>query len=285
MGGRILSQTGGHGDFRPGDHALDGAICCGCSFYSDHLSVVVDGADGVRRAVREELRRGASHIKIMASGGVASPTDPLDRCQYSDDEIRAAVDEAIRAGSYVVAHCHPKEAVHRAAALGVRSIEHATLIDDETADFVAQQGSFTVPTISTLIALAEEGESLGFPPVSVEKVRRIADRSIVSLEVMKRAGVKMGFGTDLLGAQHVRQGTEFSLRAQVLQNIDILRSVCSINAELLCQSGKLGCVRPGALADLLVVNGNPLEDISLLARAEESIAVIMKDGHFHRRTI
>ena len=195
------------------------------------------------------------------------------------------MDEAVRAGSYVTAHCHPKEAVYRAAALGVRSIEHATLIDDETADFVAQQAAFTVPTLSTLIALAEEGEALGFPPVSVEKVRRIADRSITSLEVMKRAGVKMGFGTDLLGAQHVRQSTEFTLRARVLPNIDILRSACSINADLLCQSGKLGCVQPGAVADLLVVNGNPIEDISLLARPEEGIAVIMKDGRFHRRTI
>lgn len=106
--GRILSQTGGHGDFRPGDHALDGAICCGCSFYSDHLSIVVDGADGVRRAVREELRRGASHIKIMASRGVASPTDPLDRVSTRTMRFRAAVDEAVRAGSYVTAHCHPK---------------------------------------------------------------------------------------------------------------------------------------------------------------------------------
>lgn len=175
--------------------------------------------------------------------------------------------------------------MYRAAALGVRSIEHATLIDDETADFVAHQGAFTVPTISTLMALAEEGQALGFPPASVEKVRRIADRSIVSLEVMKRAGVKMGFGTDLLGAQHVRQSTEFSLRAKVLPNIDILRSVCSINAEVLGQSGRLGCIQPGAVADLLVVNGNPLEDISLLAQPEEGIAVIMKEGQFHRRRV
>lgn len=142
-----------------------------------------------------------------------------------------------------------------------------------------------MPTLSTLIALAEEGEALGFPPVSVEKVRRIADQSISSLEVMKRAGVKMGFGTDLLGAQHVLQSTEFTLRARVLPNIDILRSACSINADLLRQSGKLGCVQPGALADLLVVNGNTLEDISLLARPEEGIALIMRDGQFYRPSI
>src|SRR3984957_6410351 len=164
-GGRIISQTGGHGDFRPGDHALDGVTCCGCGFHSDHMAVVADGADAVRRAVREELRRGASHIKIMGSGGVASPTDPLDRCQYSDDEIRAAVDEADRAGSYVAAHCHPKEAVRRAAAMGVKSIEHATLIDRDTAEFVAERGSFAVPTMAVIIALVEEGDKLGFPPV------------------------------------------------------------------------------------------------------------------------
>src|SRR5438477_1880 len=137
-------------------------------------SVLADGADSVRRAVREELRRGASHIKMMASGGVASPTDPLDRCQYSEEEIRAAVDEATRAGSYVAAHCHPAEAVRISATLGVRSIEHATLIDKETAELVAERGAFAVPTLAIMAGLAEEGEKLGFPPVSMEKLRRIA---------------------------------------------------------------------------------------------------------------
>src|SRR5580704_9009346 len=237
-GGRVISQTGGHGDFRPGDHSLEAGHYCGCSYHADPLAVVADGADAVRKAVREELRRGASHIKIMESGGVASPTDPIDRCQYSDDEIRAAVDEAVRAGSYVAAHCHPKEAVRRAAALGVKSIEHATLIDLATAEYVAERGSFTVPTMSTLFALLEEGEKLGFPPVSMEKLRRVSDFTLSSLEIMKRAGVKMGLGTDLLGSLHVRQSTEFTLRAKVLPAIDVLRSACVINAELLGEKGK-----------------------------------------------
>src|SRR5215510_3114693 len=284
-GGRALSQTGGHGDFRPGDHALDTPHLCGCSFHADHLAVVVDGADAMRRAVREELRRGASHIKIMASGGVASPTDPLDRCQFSDGEIQAAVEEAERAGSYIAAHCHPKEAVRRAAALGIKSIEHATLIDRETAEFVAERGSFTVPTMVTLISLAEEGKNLGFPPVSLEKLRRVADAALSSLEIMKKAGVKMGLGTDLLGALHIQQSREFTLRASVLPNIDVLRSACVINAELLGQSGRLGCIRPGAIADLLIVDGNPLEDISVLDSGGKRIAAIMKDGKFHKRTI
>src|SRR5271170_6957402 len=256
-GGRFISQTGGHGDFRPGDHSLETGGFCGCSYHGDQLAVVADGADAVRKAVREELRRGASHIKIMASGGVASPTDPIDRCQYSDEEIRAAVEEADRAGFYVAAHCHPKEAVHRAVALGVRSIEHATLIDLATAEYVAEKGAFTVPTMAVIVALLEEGDKLGLPPVSMEKLRRVTDSALSSLEIMKRAGVKMGFGTDLLGALHVRQCSEFTLRAKVLPAIDVLRSACTVNAELLGQTGKLGCIREGAVADLLVLDGNP----------------------------
>lgn len=281
-GGRVISQTGGHGDFRPGDHSLDTHLC-GC-FHADHMAVVADGADAVRRAVREELRRGASHIKIMASGGVASPTDRLDSCQFSDGEIQAAVEEAERAGSYVAAHCHPKEAVRRTAALGVKSIEHATLIDRETAEFVAARGSFVVPTMATLIALAEEGKNLGFPAASMEKLYRVSDAALSSLEIMKKAGVTMGLGTDLLGPLHVRQSTEFTLRASVLPNIDVLRSACSINAELLGQAGRLGCIRQGAIADLLLVDGNPLQNISVLEDGK-CMTAIMKDGTFHKRTI
>jgi imidazolonepropionase-like amidohydrolase len=284
-GGRVISQTGGHGDFRPGDHSLETGHYCGCSYHADQLAVIADGADAVRKAVREELRRGASHIKIMASGGVASPTDPLDRCQYSDDEIRAAVEEADRAGFYVAAHCHPKEAVHRAVALGVRSIEHATLIDLPTAEYVAEKGAFTVPTMAVIVALVEEGDKLGPPPVSMEKLRRVADSALSSLEIMKRAGVKMGFGTDLLGALHVRQSSEFTLRAKVLPAIDVLRSACTVNADLLGQTGRLGCIREGAIADLLVVDGNPLEDISVLGSGGDRLPIIMKDGRFHKRTI
>lgn len=284
-GGRVISQTGGHGDFRPGDHRLEDVVCCGCGLHTDPMAVVADGVDAVRRAVREELRRGASHIKIMASGGIASPTDPLERSQYSDEEIRAAVDEATRAGSYVAAHCHPAAAVRRAAELGVRSIEHATLVDDEAAEVVAARGAYAIPTMATVFALAEEGEALGLPSASLEKLRRVTDKALESLGILKRAGVKMGWGTDLLGPQHVRQCTEFTLRAQALPNVDILRSACSVNAELTGLAGKIGCIREGAAADLLLVDGDPLRDISVLARSGEGFAVIMKGGRFHKRRL
>jgi imidazolonepropionase-like amidohydrolase len=284
-GGRFLSQTGGHGDFRPGDHSLDTGSFCGCSYHGDQLAVVADGVDAVRKAVREELRRGASHIKIMASGGVASPTDPIDRCQYSEQEIRAAVEEAERAGAYVAAHCHPKEAVRRAAQLGVRSIEHATMIDEATAGFVAEKGAFTVPTMAIMVGLLEEGSSLGLPAISIEKLKRLGDGAFEALEIMKAAGVRMGLGTDLLGSLHVRQSTEFTLRARVLPAIDVLRSACTVNAELLGHAGKLGCIREGAAADILVVDGNPLENISVLGSGGDRLSIIMKDGTFHKRSI
>jgi imidazolonepropionase-like amidohydrolase len=284
-GGRIISQTGGHGDMRPGDSELTDGDACGCACHANGFAIIADGVDAVRRAVREELRRGAAHIKIMGSGGVASPTDPLGRCQYSDEEITAAVDQARRAGKYVAAHCHPVEAVRRSVALGVRSIEHATLIDDETASFVAARDAFVVPTMAVIFGLLDEGQKLGFPAVSMEKLRMIADHALAGLEIMKRAGVKMGLGTDLLGALHIRQSDEFELRSRVLPAIDILRSACAINAELLGQKGRLGCVREGALADLLVVDGDPLKDITVLSGAGERLAVVMSAGRFHKRTL
>ena len=284
-GGRVISQTGGHGDLRPGDSELSEFDSCGCSCRSDHIAVVADGVDAVRKAVREELRRGAAHIKVMGSGGVASPTDPLDRCQYSNEEIAAAVDEAQRMGKYVAAHCHPAEAVRRCVELGVRSIEHATLIDDDTAAFMAARGAFAVPTMATIFALLDQGAALGLPPASVEKLMQVGDHALESLEILHRAGVKMGLGTDLLGQLHVHQSSEFELRGRVLPPLEILRSACAVNAELINHEDRLGCIREGAMADLLVVDGDPLQDIGILSRAGEGLSVIMTQGRFHKRAI
>lgn len=278
-GGRALSATGGHGDFR--DAEDEGHVhCCGCGSGSNLITVIVDGVDEARKATREELRRGASHIKIMGSGGVMSPTDPLERCQFADEEILAIVDEAERWGTYVAAHCHPDEAIRRSATLGVRTIEHGSLITPDTAAFVAEKGSFVVPTMATAFALKDKGPEMGVPPVSYEKLLRVVDRMVESLDHLLKAGTKMGFGTDLLGPFHVRQCTEFGLRAQVLPPLEILRSACAVNAEILGETGKLGCVKEGAHADLLLVDGNPLEDISLLGADGEKLSAIMLGGEF-----
>jgi imidazolonepropionase-like amidohydrolase len=283
-GGRKLSQTGGHGDMRPGDSELHDNDFCACSCHGDTFSVIADGADAVRRAIREELRRGASHIKIMASGGVSSPTDALDKCQYSDEEILAAVDETARAGKYVGAHCHPDESIRRSVELGIRSIEHGTFITDETAALVAAKGAYVVPTMAIIFGLLEEGRKLGFPEVSMQKLESVKDNALFGLVTMKRAGVKMGFGTDLLGALNSRQNSEFALRSRVLPPIDILRSVCTVNAALLREE-RLGCIREGAFADLLLIDGNPLTDIALMAAGGRHMPVIMAAGRFHKRDL
>lgn len=280
--GKVLTQTGGHGDFRrPGDFS------CACELReggAGRFAHVVDSPDDVRKAVREELRQGAHQIKIMGSGGVASPSDPIDRTQFSDDEIRTAVEEASRHGAYVMAHCHPAEAVRRCAELGVRSIEHATLIDQEAADAVATAGAFVVPTLATIWALLEDGAKLGLPAVSQEKLRQVSGGTLQGLQVMRRSQLKVGFGTDLLGAQQDRQGTEFKLRAQVFSPLEILQQATSVNAELLQMSGEIGRVAEGYAADLIVVDGDPLADVEVLGDAA-NIPAIVQGGRFHKRAI
>ena len=256
---------------------------CACGAERHAFAVRADGIEECIRATREELRKGASHIKIMASGGVLSPTDPLERCQYSEAEIRVIVEECARHGAYVCAHCHPTEAILRCVNYGVRCIEHGTLIDEPTARAVVEKGVYVVPTLSALFALREDGARLGIPEVSLRKLVKVHEYALRGIEVMRRTGVKMGFGTDLLGEQNARRGTEFTLRREVLSAFDILRSATSINAEILQMKGQLGVVQAGALADLLVVDGNPLSDLGLLAERGRYLTHIMVDGRFVKR--
>lgn len=273
--GRALSQTGGHGDFRPYEqtHGL-----CSCGMGARVFSRVVDGVAEVRRAARDELRKGASQIKIMASGGVASPSDPTWVLQFSEEEIRAVVWEARSWRTYVMAHAYTPEAIRRCVEYGVRSIEHGNLIDAETAAYAAEQGAYVVPTLSTYDALARHGASLGFPKVSLEKLESVHAAGLEALELLRAAGVKTGFGTDLLGAMHEHQLSEFAIRAQVLPPAEILRQATSVNGELLNRPGELGVVAPGALADLIVVDGDPIADIGLLSGQGEAVKLVMIGG-------
>jgi imidazolonepropionase-like amidohydrolase len=273
--GRVLSQTGGHGDFRP---RPDTPELCACRIHSSQFSHVADGVDAVRQAAREELRRGAHQVKIMASGGVASPSDPIWNLQYSPDEMHAIVEEARGWRTYAMAHAYTPEAVQRAVRAGVRTIEHGNLIDAETARLMAEHGAYLVPTLVTYFMIREFGRALRFPETSLRKVEDVLDAGLASLEVAREAGVPMGFGTDLLGETHEHQSKEFGIRAKVLSAAEILRSATLVNAEILNRSGELGVVAPGALADLLVVDGNPLEDVSVLDGQGERLLLIMKDG-------
>jgi imidazolonepropionase-like amidohydrolase len=275
--GRALSMTGGHGDFRPPEQKSHDRELCSCGIVN-WACRVADGVDACIQAARDELRQGAHCIKIMGSGGVVSPTDPIWMNQYREDEIRAIVDECAERRTYVAAHCHPSSAVRRCVEFGVRSIEHGTLIDDDTAKFVAERGAYIVPTMAVVFALVEMGRALGFPAVSQEKAEYAFKHALSGMDKMRRAGVKVGFGTDLCGSTYVQECREFTLRSEVFSPVELLRQATSVNAELMMQQGKLGCIAPGAHADLLVVDGDPLKDISLLAANGKNLRMIVRGG-------
>jgi imidazolonepropionase-like amidohydrolase len=277
--GQALSQTGGHGDLRP---RIRSVVSCACCEYGAGLARIADGVDECRRAARDELRKGATQIKIMASGGVASPYDPIWNLQYSDDEMRAIVEEARSWHTYVLAHAYTPEAIRRAVDNGVRSIEHANLIDAPTAAQVAASGGFVVPTLVTYDSLYRFGRDLGFPEASLAKLGEVREAGLRSLELLQQAGVKIGYGTDLLGPMHRHQSREFVIRAEAMAPIDIIRSATIVNAELLNRTGELGVVAAGARADLIAVDGDPLKDISLLDGQGEHLSVIMKDGILYK---
>jgi imidazolonepropionase-like amidohydrolase len=278
--GRGISQTGGHGDIRP-SHRIEP---CSCG-YAGVMSLVADGVDEVRKAVREELRRGATQIKLHVSGGVTSPSDPMWMPQFSADEIRAAVEEAATRRTYVMAHCHTDDRARACVELGVRTIEHGTEIEPDTAELIAGSTVFVVPTLSVVSVLHVHSKELGLSQESISKIAGAHERTMITMQNLVSAGVHLGLGTDLLGDYQHLQGGEFRLRASFSSPLDVLRSATSVNAEILQQPGALGCIAPGAFADLLVLDGSPLEDISIFERAETSVALIMRNGEIVKNAL
>jgi imidazolonepropionase-like amidohydrolase len=276
--GKALSQTGGHGDFRPRNDELDP---CPCSVKIGNIGRVVDGVDNCRLAVREEILKGATQIKVMASGGVASPNDPIQNLGFSESELIAIVEEASNANTYVMAHAYTPRAITRAVRCGVRTIEHGNLVDREAAEVMKEHGAYMVPTLITYEGLANDGERYGLPADSVKKIATVRTQGLKALEILDDVGVKMGYGSDLLGETHYMQADELPLRARVLGNAKVIQQATLIGAEILNQEGLLGEVREGAHADLLLVDGNPMDDIALLTQPD-SIKLIMNRGLLHK---
>ncbi len=274
VAGKALSQTGGHGDMRTPGHFSP----CLCS-NTAALSVVVDGVDDMRRHVRDAFHHGANHIKIFVSGGVLSRSDPIWMDQFHDSEIVAAVEEASSRRSYVMAHAHSPNAAMRCARHGVRSIEHGTLMNQEAANYVADREVFVVPTVSVISALMRGDFDL--PRESKTKLEHISDRALSAIEHCEAAGVQLGFGTDFFGALHGRETQELIERAQVQSNAAVLRSATSINAALIQHEDLLGVIQSGAIADIIIVKGNPLADLSVLTDPG-NIKLIMKNGRIHK---
>lgn len=275
--GKALSQTGGHTDYRGRFDRRD------AWHYADRLGSmgrIVDGVPEMRRACREEIKGGADYIKLMANGGVSSPTDPIAFFGFSVEEIAAAVEEAESAQTYVAGHLYTDAAIRRAVELGVRSVEHGNLIEPQTARLVAERGSFVVPTLVTYQALKEDGPGLGLPQDSIDKIDDVRLRGLESLTVLRDAGVKMAYGSDLLGAMHARQSEEFIIRGQALPAHEVVGAATHVSAALLRKEGEIGVVAPGARADLVVIDGDPLQDLTLLTGQGAHMPAIMQSGRF-----
>jgi imidazolonepropionase-like amidohydrolase len=282
IAGRALGPTGGHSD---GRRRTDPGTRCHCCNALSFSMGIADGVSQVRRAVREEMRQGCDQVKIMMSGGVASPYDPLDSLQFSMDEIIAAVEEAHAFGRYVCAHAYTPQAITRAARAGVRTIEHGNLIDDASAKLMAEKGMFLVANLVTYFEMKKHAAEYGMNSDMLAKNDLVIEGAMKSLEICKRNGVPVAYGTDLLGQLQVSQSDEFSLRAQVLSPAEIIRSATTIGAQIVRMEGKLGCVKSGAFADLLVVDGNPLKDLKLLQGQGQHLSMIMKDGRLHKNRL
>ena len=271
--GQAISQTGGHGDMRSPGENFEACVC------SPGLGRVVDGVAEVRRACRDEIRKGASQIKVMASGGISSPTDRITSSQFSMEELRAAVEEAENASLYVMAHAYMPESIRRAVECGVRSIEHGNLIDEETADYMVAEGTWLVPTMSTYEAIAKEGVEAGMPAEMQVKVHEVIEAGKRNLAMAHGKGVKMAYGTDLLGDMQKYQMMEVSLRAAFMTPLEVLQSATLRTAELFRMEGEIGQVAPGARADLLIYDRNPLDDLTVLQDPDARLQLIVKDGH------
>ncbi|CAN7702393.1 amidohydrolase family protein [Neorhizobium sp. LjRoot104] len=278
--GKALSQTVGHCDYRARNDKRElHAASLGA------LGRIADGVDAVRRATREEIKGGAEFIKIMANGGVSSPNDPIHVLQYSREEIRAIVEEAENYGLYVAAHTYSDASIRRAVECGVKSLEHCNLITLETAKLAAEAGAIACPTLAAYEGLALEGAAFGLSADSAAKIETVRTGGLESLRLMKEAGLPMGFGTDLLGQLHKYQSMEFEIRAKVLSAHDIIYSASRVSSKLCMLENQIGVIADGAYADFVVVNGNPLEDVTILSRPQESLAAIVRGGTFYKNTL
>ncbi|GAA2580570.1 amidohydrolase family protein [Dactylosporangium fulvum] len=279
-GGKQLTQTGGAGDWRsPSRQVYDS------NYYAPAIGVICDGVSEVRRAVREEVRRGAHHIKAYLSGAVDSPSDRVDSTQFSLEELRAMVEECAAANIYVAGHAYTSRAINRGLECGVRTIEHGNLMDESSIPLFHQYDAFYVPTIVTYHALARAGEKGHLHGDVGAKLLDVLDHAIGALELAHRSGLKIAYGTDLFADMHDQQLEEFVIRSEVQPADAVIRSATVVGAEVLGRAGELGVVTVGAYADLLVVDGDPLTDIRVLTTPETNLKLVMKQGHIFKNEL
>ncbi|KAJ5110112.1 hypothetical protein N7532_002757 [Penicillium argentinense] len=275
IAGKALSQTGGHGDFRA-SYQGDEYKCCGG--YSPSFARVCNGVPECLNAARDELRQGADFIKIMCGGGVATPTDALDMLQFTAQEIQAITTTASNSKTYVTAHAYSVEAIRHAVDNGVRGIEHGNFIDEETAAYCKEKGVVFTPTLVTYKGMTQPPFDQFLDKFSREKNRQVLASGLGALSILQKTGATICYGSDLLAGLHSLQNEEFSIRSSVLSSKEILQSATINAAKLLGMQNRLGCIKEGAIADILILNNNPLQDITLLDRIDKTLFAILKDG-------
>jgi len=290
--GATISQTSGHGDYRSSAHDLPAGQGRDPHFTERAgFAVVADGRPQVLQAVREQLMQGASQIKLMAGGGVASNYDPLDVTQFTEDEMRAAVEAAAAWNTYVIVHAYTPKAIQQAIRAGVRCIEHAQLTDEDTARLAAKEGVWW-----SMQPFLDDEDAVPFPEGSANRAKfvEMTRGTDNAYALAKKHGVKLGWGTDTLfdPTLAARQGKQLAKMTRWFTPAQTLRMATRDNAELLAMSGprnpyagRLGVVEEGALADLLLVDGDPLANLSLVATPETSFIVIMKDGKVYKNLL
>jgi len=270
----MISQTGGHGDVEGGVLPVPD---CACQMRHSAFGIVADGPDAVRKAARHVLRAGADFIKIHVSGGVATPMDPLECTQYTEAEVSAAVQEANNRKTYVAAHAYTPDAIQMAIRNGVKCIEHGNLLDEDTVQMMVDHDVWLVPTLVTYKAMASEGRRLGFPERNLVKNEAVLASGLESLELADKAGVKMGWGTDLIGETQRMQKDEFAIRAEVQSAEAILHAMYVMNPLILGKQDQIGRLAPGMKGDVVLSTVNPLENIAALA-SDDAITQVVQDG-------
>jgi|HigsolmetaAR202D_1030399.scaffolds.fasta_scaffold01274_5 Imidazolonepropionase and related amidohydrolases len=278
--GKMLCQTGGHQDVRAKWDEQDPEYL---RFQLGSKSHICDGVPEVRKAVRQEIRAGAQFIKIIANGGLAPTGVPITHLAFSEEEIAAIVEEAIIADTYVAAHAYTDKAIERCVRLGVRTIEHCVFVSEKTARMMKEKGCFAVPTMATFETLEDKSSSM--TPEQQARAQQARESAYNAMVILKEAGVPMAFGTDLTHISlHYHQSDEFTYRSRVLPAKDVLQSATINAARLLRKEHEIGNVFAGAKANLLLVEGNPAEDATLLSKPV-NMRLIIKNGEVIKNTV
>lgn len=278
--GKLLSQTGGHGDFHslPLEWAKEGDFTRLC-----------DGVSECIKAVREQFREDADFIKICTTGGVLSQRDLPTSSQFNLDEIKAMVEEAKSVGSYVAAHAEGTQGIKNALIAGVRTIEHGDLIDDEGIEMMAEKGVFLIPTLSIKEQISSKGEKYGIPEWGIKKLKMLQELHGDYIKKAKARGVKIAVGTDFSSKPLFPLGEnsmelELLVKQEGFTPLEAIVAATKISAEAIMMDDKIGTIEPNKLADIIVVEGDPVKDITILRKAE-NIKLVIKDGKIEKNIL